>query len=360
MSETTTCDDCLDVIVIGAGQAGLAIAYHLTRQNARFLVVDRAASLGDSWRNRWDSLRLFTPAQYDGMPGMAFPAPADTYPTKDEVAEYLTTYAARFQLPVLLDCTVNRLEHLGDRFAVHTTQGILRARQVVVATGPFQIPAIPALADGLAADVFQLHSAYYRNPGQLPDGPVVVVGAGNSGLQIAADLASQHEVTVAVGASSLQLPQRILGKDLFWWLTKLGLIDKTADSPLATRMRARGDLIIGSSVKTLRRRGVTVRPRVVSTSSKGMSFTNGTSTAPASVVWATGFRSDYSWIDIPGVSADDVLVHRRGVTDIPGLYFLGLPWQYTRGSALLGFVQHDAAWIAGRVAGYRSPSITVA
>jgi putative flavoprotein involved in K+ transport len=342
-------DDCLDVIVIGAGQAGLALAWHLAHQGRRFLVLDAAPELGHSWRSRWDSLRLFSPAQYDGLPGMDFPAPADTYPTKDQVADYLAEYADRFQLPVLLNTAVNRLERLIDRFAVHTTQGMLRARQVVVATGPFQDPLIPALADGLGGAVVQLHSAEYRNPGQIPPGPVVVVGAGNSGLQIADELAGRHDVTVAVGARTLELRQRILGRDLFWWLTKLGVLTQTADSLLAKRMRARGDLVIGSSLRALRRRGLTIAPRVVSASATEVSFADGTRVAPTSVIWATGFRSDYSWIDVPGVLVDGQVAHQRGVTAVPGLYFLGLTWQHTRGSALLGFVKQDAAWLADQM-----------
>ncbi len=342
-------NDCLDVLVVGAGQSGLAIAWRLARNGSRFVVVDAATELGHAWRSRWDSLRLFSPSQYDGLPGMDFPAPADTYPTKDEVADYLGAYAAAFDLPVLLNCKVIRLERLDDRFAVHTSQGTLRARQVVVATGAFQQPVIPPVASGLPDAVVQLHSADYRNPSQLPDGPVVVVGAGNSGLQIAAELAGGHDVTVAVGAESLQLPQRILGKDLFWWLTTLGVITKTADSFLARRMRARGDLVIGSSFKALRRAGVQIRPRVVSTGPGGLLFADGTAVLPTSVVWATGFRTDYAWIDIPGAVADGSVVHRRGVSVIPGLYFLGLPWQHTRGSALLGFVQYDAAWLAHQI-----------
>ncbi len=342
-------NDCLDVLVVGAGQSGLAIAWHLARSGSRFVVVDAATELGHAWRSRWDSLRLFSPSQYDGLPGMDFPAPADTYPTKDQVADYLAAYAATFDLPVLLNCEVTRLERLADRFAVHTSQGTLRARQVVIATGAFQQPVIPPVASGLPDRVVQLHSGYYRNPTQLPEGPAVVVGAGNSGLQIAAELAGGHDVTIAVGAQSLQLPQRILGRDLFWWLTALGVITKSADSFLAKRMRSRGDLVIGSSFKALRRAGVQIRPRVVSTGPAGVLFADGTTVVPTSVVWATGFRTDYCWIDIPGVVADGTVVHRRGVSVVPGLYFLGLPWQHTRGSALLGFVQYDAAWLAHRI-----------
>ena len=171
--------DALDVLVVGGGQAGLAIGYHLRRAGLRFLIVDAAAEIGASWRNRWDSLRLFTPTQYDGLPGMAFPAPADTYPTRAEVADYLQAYAARFELPVLLGTTVTRLERVredhDDRFVAHTSQGALRARQVVVATGPFQTPVTPAIGADLSADVTQLHSAEYRNPTQLPGAGVTVL-----------------------------------------------------------------------------------------------------------------------------------------------------------------------------------------
>ena len=350
-------DDCLDVIVIGAGQAGLALGWHLAQQERRFLIVDAAPEIGHSWRTRWDSLRLFTPAEHDGLPGMDFPAPAGTYPTKDQVADYLAGYAARFGLPVLLRTAVTRIARSADRYAVHTTQGVLRARQVVVATGPFQRPVVPEVAGALNGDVVQLHSADYRNPGLVPAGPVLVVGAGNSGLQIAEELAATHEVTLAVGTRSPELPQRFLGKDLFWWLTRLRVLSKPADSRLARRMRARGgDLVIGSSVKGLARRGVTVRPRVTSAGTDGVGFGDGSTLTPRTVVWATGFRADYSWIDVPGVVVEGAVVHQRGCTEAPGLYFLGLPWQHTRGSALLGFVRHDAAWLAAEMQRRQPPS----
>jgi putative flavoprotein involved in K+ transport len=337
--------DALDVIVIGAGQAGLATAYHLRRRGVRFLVVDAAHELGGSWRTRWDSLRLFTPAQYDGLPGMPFPAPADTHPTKDQVADYLAAYAARFELPVLLDCWVRRLERVDSRYLVHTSQGTLTAHQVVVATGPFQTPIVPGLASGLGTDVVQLHSASYRNPAQVPAGPVVVVGAGNSGRQIALELAATHPVTLAAGAESLELPQRLVGRDLFWWLTRFGVITKTADSFLARRMRAKGDLVIGTPLSRLRQAGVTIRPRVRSTTPDAVVFEGGSVHRPAAVVWATGFRPDYSWIDVPGVTAGGQVVHDRGRTPAQGLFFIGLPWLHTRGSALLGFVGRDAEWL---------------
>ena len=354
MSHSTSPDDHLDVIVIGAGQAGLAVAAELRRHDLRYLVVDAASEIGHVWRSRWDSLRLFSPAQYDGLPGMAFPAPADTYPTKDEVADYLAAYASRFRLPVLLDCAVTRLERRDGRFVVHTTQGTLRAVQVVVATGPFQAPVVPTVADGFSADVTQLHSSSYRNPSDLPVGTVLVVGGGNSGLQIAEELAPTRDVVLATGAPSVQLPQRFLGRDLFWWMTVSRLINRTADSRLARRMRAKGDLVIGTTYRSVARAGVTLRPRLVAASLEGATFEDGSTVRPAAVVWATGFRRDYRWIDVPGVVVDGDVAHRRGVTEVPGLSFIGLPWQHTRGSALLGFVQHDARWLVGEITSGRA------
>ena len=239
---TTDPTAALDVIVVGGGQAGLATAYHLTHQGADVLVLDAGAEIGEAWRNRWDSLRLFTPAQYDALPGMAFPAREDDYPTKDMVADYLRDYAARFKLPVRLACPVDRVKQVAGGFVVHSGQGPLRARQVVIATGPFQAPAVPRVAANLSGEVVQLHSATYRRPSDIPAGPVVVVGAANSGRQIAEELAATHDVTLAVGTASLQLPQRLLGRDLFWWLTRTGLLARTLESRLARRMRERGDV----------------------------------------------------------------------------------------------------------------------
>ncbi|NJC71401.1 NAD(P)-binding domain-containing protein [Planosporangium thailandense] len=341
----------LDVIVIGAGQAGLALGYHLRRRGAKFLLLDAGPEVGHAWRSRWDSLRLFSPAEYDALPGMPFPAPAGTHPTKDQVADYLHTYARHFRLPVRLHSPVTRLHREDGYFTVTTPTGTLHARQVVVATGPFQTPRIPAIADELPPGVPQLHSADYRNPDQLPRGArVLVVGAANSGLQIAAELAGTCAVTVAVGSRPLQLPQRILGRDLFFWLTKAGFFTVPSDSRLARRLRARGDLVIGSRAGALRRRGVEFRPRLTGFDGRTARFADGTATAVDAVVWATGYHTDYPWIHIPGVVVDGQVRHDTGVTDIPGLYFLGLPWQTCRGSALLGFVGADAARLDARMA----------
>jgi putative flavoprotein involved in K+ transport len=340
-----------DVIVIGAGQAGLALGHHLAARGADFVLIDAAPEIGHSWRSRWDSLRLFSPAQYDSLPGMPFPAPADTHPSKDDVADYLAEYAARFALPVRCNTPVQRLHRATDRAFVATTPtGTVRARRVVIATGPFQAPHTPALADRLHPDVIQLHSAAYRNPTQVPGGGrVLVVGAANSGLQIAAELGATQPVTVAVGTRPTELPQRIGGRDLFFWLTKSAFLTVPADTGIGRRLRARGDLVIGTRSRTLRRRGIDFRPRLTDIDCRTAVFADGSNVDIDAVVWATGYRPDYSWLQVPDVVVDGVVRHTAGVTDVPGLYFLGLPWQTCRGSALLGFVGADAAILADRM-----------
>jgi putative flavoprotein involved in K+ transport len=341
----------LDVVVVGGSQAGLAMAWHLTEQGRRFVVLEAGPEVGHTWRFRWESLKLFTPAQYDALPGMAFPAPADTYPTKDPVADYLQAYAKAFDLPVRLNAKVTELKRLDDgSFEVRTADDTLHARQVVVATGPFQVPFIPPQAGGLDPSVTQVHSADYRNPRALPDGPVLVVGGGNSGFQIAEELAATRTVDLSIATRYPMLPQRLAGRDLFWWLTRLGLLRVTVNSRPGRRM-SRRDFVIGTNRRRVERAGVRFRPRLVDADGRTVRFADHSLLEEVGVVvWATGYRPDYAWIHVPGVVREGHVVHRRGVSEVPGLYFLGLSWQHTRGSALLGFVNDDAAYLADRIA----------
>ena len=335
-----------DVVVIGAGQAGLAIGYFLARQGKRFVILEAADSIGAAWRARWDSLVLFTPRRYDSLPGLAFPGDPDGYPTRDEVIEYLERYAATFELPIELDAAVQSLTEKDGRFVVGLEDGSIEADQVVVATGPYQTPRVPEIAGRLAPEVFQTHSTGYLNPDDVPDGTVLVVGGGNTGFQIANELSATHRVQVSIGSRQMPLPQKLLGRDLFWWLTKLGLLEKTVESRFGRRMRDR-DTLIGSSPRALKASGVQLKPRAAGASGQTIGFIDGSELQVDAVIWATGYRLDHSWINLP--SGDGLIPHKRGVTEVPGLYFLGLQWQYTRGSALLGWVKDDAEYIAGRI-----------
>jgi putative flavoprotein involved in K+ transport len=338
-----------DVAVIGAGQAGLTMGYELARQRRRFVILDTADSVGAAWRTRWDSLTLFTPRRYDSLPGLEFPGDPDGYPGRDEVIAYLESYAETFDLPVHLGSEVRSVRSENGAFRLELADEVIEADQIVVATGPFQVPRVPALAADLDPAVFQTHSVGYRNPGELPGGAVLVVGGGNTGFQIAAELAADRETHLSVGSRQMPLPQRIGGRDLFWWLGKLGILEKSIDTKLGRRLSTR-DTLIGSSPRTAKRAGVTMHGRAVGASGRTVVFEDGSTLDVAAVIWATGYRFDHSWIDLPITDDDGKLVHRRGVTDVPGLYFLGLPWQHTRGSALVGWVKDDAEFIAERIA----------
>jgi putative flavoprotein involved in K+ transport len=338
-----------EVVVVGGGQAGLALGYFLTQQGRRFTILDAAGAPAAAWRERWDSLRLFTPVRRDSLPGRAFPGDPDSYPGRDQVVAYLEDYARHFALPVERDSRVVAVRGADGGFEVELADRRYLAEQVVIATGPFQVPFTPPVASGLAPEVTQLHSADYRRPEQLPDGPVVVVGGGNTGYQIAEELVRSREVHLAVGSRQTPLPQRVLGRDVFDRLERLGLLAKTVDSRLAQRLKDR-DTLIGSSPRRARKQGISLRKRVHGAQGDRLSFADGSRQQAGAVIWATGFRLDHSLVHVPVFGADGRVAHRRGMTAVPGLYFLGLPWQHTRGSALLGWVKDDASYIAERIA----------
>ncbi len=339
-----------EVAVIGGGQAGMAMGYYLARQGRRFVILERGDSIAQAWRERWDSLQLFTPRGYSSLPGLPFPGEPADYPTRDEVIAYLEHYAETFELPIELNSGVRRLSTEDGRFVLQVEGRTITPDQVVIATGPFQMQFVPKLAENLEADVWQAHSTGYRRPSDLPEGTALVVGGGNTGFQIAKELSSTHKVILSVGSRQKPLPQRVAGRDLFWWLTKTGLIHKTVESRLGQRLKDR-DTLIGSSPRELKHRyGVELKPRAMRASERTVTFEDGSEVEVDAVIWSTGYRPDYSWIDLPILDSNGRLRHRRGVTDIPGLSFLGLTWQHTRGSALIGWVKDDAQFIAERIA----------
>jgi putative flavoprotein involved in K+ transport len=340
----------LEVATIGGGQAGLAMGYYLRQQGHRFIVFERGDSIAPAWRERWNSLTLFTPRRYSALPGLPFPGDSDAYPTRDEVIAYLERYAETFELPVELNSEVRRLSGQDGRFVLEVDGRTVTADHVVVATGPFQTPFVPKLAEDLHPAVWQVHSTGYRQPSDVPEGTVLLVGGGNTGFQIAKELSATRNVVLSVGSKQKPLPQRLAGRDLFWWLTKTHILSTTVESRLGSKLQYR-DTLIGSSPRELRRRyGVELKPRATAASGRTVSFEDGSELEADAVIWATGYRPDYSWIDLPIFDEDGRLRHRRGVTDVPGLYFLGLTWQWTRGSALIGWVEDDAEFIAERIA----------
>jgi putative flavoprotein involved in K+ transport len=346
--------DEVDVAVIGAGQAGLAIGYFFKRLGRRFVILERADEIAPAWRERWESLTLFTPRRYSALPGLPFPGDPDGYPIRDEVIAYLDRYAETFELPLELNSEVTQLNGGDDgRFGLEVGGRTITADQVVVATGPFQTPFVLRFAERLDADVFQTHAVGYRRPDDVPQGTVLVVGGGNTGFQIAKELSARHKVVLAIGSQQKPLPQRVLGRDLFWWLTKTRLLNKTVESRLGRKLSTR-DTLIGSSPREMTKRyGAELKSRLVDADGRRVRFEDGTEIEVDAVIWATGYRPDYSWIKVPVLNEDGRLRHRRGVTDVPGLYFLGLTWQYTRGSALIGFIKADAEFIAERIAEYQ-------
>jgi putative flavoprotein involved in K+ transport len=345
--------DRREVIVVGGGQAGLAIGQRLARQGREFAIFEAAGAPAAAWRARWDSLKLFTPVRYDSLPGRAFPGPADAYPGRDDVVAYLSDYAHDFELPLELSSTVRSIRPGDDGYLVQVDERTYEADQVVVATGPFQVPRIPELAERLDPDVVQVHSSHYRAPADVPAGPVLVVGGGNTGFQLAEELSRSHEVHLSIGARQMPLPQRILGRDVFRYLDATGLMAKTTASRIGRRMQRR-ETLIGSSPRAARRQhGIRLRARTADATGGEIRFSDDSRLAPRTVIWATGYGVDHSLVQLPVFDDTGRLVHQRGVTSAAGLYFLGLPWQHTRGSALLGWIRHDAEHIAQQIAAFR-------
>jgi putative flavoprotein involved in K+ transport len=350
-----------DTVIVGAGQAGLATGYYLAAQGRDFIIVDGHERIGEAWRQRWNSLRLFTPAAYDGLPGMPFPALPDAYPTKDEMADYLEAYAARFGLPVRLRTTVERVVRHGIGYVLRAGGWRIEADHVVVATGAFHRPRVPAFVSALAPGIRQIHAAQYRAPGQLQNGPVLIVGAGNSGAEIAMDLARHHSVWLS-GRDTGRLPLLLRGQGLrdrlFWWLAREWLtVDRTLGRAVKCRELRQGAPLIRVRQRDLEAAGIRRVPRTVGTRDGRPVLEDGRVADVANVVWCTGFRPDFAWIDRPVFGADGYPIHYRGVAQgEPGLYFVGLPFLYSLGSSTVGGVGRDAEYIAHHIADRGRPA----
>lgn len=347
----------IETVIIGGGQAGLSVGYHLARRGLPFVILDANERIGDSWRQRWDSLRLFTPARYDGLAGMPFPAPAHSFPTKDEMADYLAAYAARFELPVRMGVKVDRLSRQGGRFVVTAGDRRFEADNVVVAMANYQQPRIPPFAHELDPGIVHLHSSKYRNPSQLREGGVLIVGAGNSGSEIALEAVRGHPTWMS-GRDTGHVPFRIEGtvarillRPLFRFVFHRVL---TVNTPMGRKMRPRalahGAPLIRVKPKDLAAAGVARVPRTVGVRDGRPVLEDGRVLDVANVVWCTGFHPGFSWIDLP-VLGEDGPMHERGVVAAePGLYFVGLDFLYAFSSTMIHGVGRDADYIAAAIA----------
>lgn len=337
-----------DIVVIGGGQAGLAVGQALDANKANFLIVDSQPETGWVWRQRYGSLKLFTPSQYSNLPGMPLSLSKDSYPTKDQIANYLQSYAGYFHLPIRHNVHVEMLTPVADGFLLETNEGPIRAKKVVVATG--KVPWRPVCSDQLGPDVLQLHSSEYKSPSQIPEGAVAVVGGGNSGAQIAEELAETHKVSLSYEILPKYFPQRWLGKDIFFWLILIGVMIKKRD-PERPGERAGGAVPrIGGDLDAKLKSGViTELPGVESAGENCLYFKGGKSIRPRTIIWSTGFRYDFDWIKAKMVDDEGLPLHLRGVSPVRNLFYIGLTDQYRKSSGFLGFLHEDVNFLISQI-----------
>src|SRR6266542_2470568 len=347
-------------VIIGGGQAGLSLGYHLAQRDLPFVILEANQRIGDSWRSRWDSLRLFTPARFDGLAGMPFPAAGHTFPTKNEMADYLEAYVARFALPVRTGVRVDRLSREGGRYVVAAGERRFEADHVVVAMATYQRRRVPVFAQELDPGIVQLHSSDYRNLSQLRDGGVLIVGAGNSGSEIALEVARAGHPTWMSGRDTGHVPFRIEGMAARLVLAQLVLRFLfhrilTTDTPLGRKARptivSRGGPLIRVKPSDLAVAGIQRVPRTTGVRSGLPVLADDRVLDVTNVIWCTGFHPGFSWIDLPVFGADGEPVHHRGVVpDEPGLYFVGLHFLYAMSSTMIHGVSRDAEQVARAIA----------
>jgi len=340
-----------DFIIVGAAQAGLSMAYELKKLGLNYLVLDKVDEIGASWLNRWDSLKLFTPTEFNHLPGLDFPAPRGHYPNKYEVANYFKAYVEKNDIPVNLNTFVQRIEKKNNFFHIHTENKTYLSENVVIATGPFHIPYTPAFYQKIDKSIKQWHSNYYKNPEQLKDGAALVVGAGDSGYQILDEISKTGRKTYFSGDTSVKtLPQEILGKTLWWWFTKTGYLSIHKHHWFGKYISHTKQPIIGLDTKSiLKRNNVFPVKKTIDAEHQVIKTEDQILEDVKNIVWATGYRPNFNWIKGIELDKEGYPIHYRGVSNTEGLYFLGLPWLYTRGSATLGGTKKDAEYLSNSI-----------
>ncbi|HEX7172594.1 MAG TPA: NAD(P)-binding domain-containing protein [Candidatus Limnocylindria bacterium] len=351
-------DHTYETVVIGGGQSGLAAGHHLGRRGVDFLLLEAEDRIGDVWRARWDSLRLYSPAKYDALPGKRFDGPGHRFPSAREMGDYLEAYADRERLSIRTGVRATRIRATGDGYAVETSDGTLAARQVIVATGPFQHPFVPAVARELDPGIRQIHSADYRRPDQLADGPVLVVGLGHSGADIAHEAAIAGHRTVVAGMSHGQLPfsvdsrrARVAWPILRFVAMNLLTLRTPIGRKMAPRVRLGGGPLLRYRRQELLEAGVEMREaRVVGARDGRPLLADDSVHEVATVVWCTGFRPDFRWVEPATLDELGWPLQERGLAvDAPGLYFLGMPFLFGFTSMLVLGADRDAAYVADAV-----------
>ena len=335
-------------IIIGAGQSGLAMAYNLAKNNQDYLVLDANEQVGAPWLKRWDSLKLFTPTEFNHLPGMPFPFPKGYYPNKYEVADYLKAYVEKFAIPIEFNQKITSVNKVNGIFEIKSATASYQAKQVIIATGPFHTPYTPACHVDIADEINQIHSENYKNPEQLQQGDCLVVGAGDSGVQILSEIADSGRKVYFSGSDKIAaIPQTFLGKTLWWWFSKIGFLTVNRYSRIGKWLSKGVQPVIGTDVKALLAKDNVIHMgRTLSADANSITFQKGSVNSIKNIVWATGFKPNFFWIE--GISFDEMNypTNYRGVSaDLDGLFFIGLPWLYTRGSATLGGVWKDAHYL---------------
>lgn len=337
-----------DYIIIGAGQAGLAIAYYLQKQNLNYVIVDANSETGAPWLKRWDSLKLFTPSEFNNLPGMKFPHKKGHYANKYEVADYLKAYVKKFNIPIEFNHKITSLKKENGIFKLKSDSKEFEAANVIVATGPFHKPFTPKCHTKISDEILQIHSEHYKSPDQLQDGNTLVVGAGDSGVQILDEISKLNRTVYFSGNTNINsIPQELLGKTLWWWFQKIGFLSAHKYSWIGKKLSKGGQPVIGTDVKTLfKKNNVICVGRTLDANKTTVEFEKQPVDDIKNIVWATGFKPNFQWIE--GIEFDESLYPKnyRGVGELDGLYFIGLPWLYTRGSATLGGVKKDAKYLS--------------